>query len=420
MSFVIPLFFAVILAQETPVSSPRALEELINQALSRSPEIEASAARARAAAAGAPASGAIENPMLELMLEQEEPSSVHAQGEDPRWMISPRLIQPLPFPGVRGARRQVARLDAERLAAETEVVRRRIVRDVRGLYASIYALDAERRSIAAAGELVELVAATVRQRYAPGAGGQSALIELQLRESRLRERDADLAAERARFVAGLDRLVGGGLDHPFGDLAALPDPSPPDTGWEGLVAAAAPDLVVRRTAAAQAESELRLTRVEGRPDLSASAGMSFRSDMEPLYSFGVGVGLPIWNGQNRAPRVRAAHEALLAARAEVKDGEARLREEVAQIAAEWGRAHDQLARYDAEIIPRTRLAFDAARAAYLSGEGEFAPLVTALSDWLDARAGRARREADRFIAWASYQALISAPDRAPSRREGGK
>ena len=49
--------------------------------------------------------------------------------------------------------------------------------------------------------------------------------------------------------------------------------------------------------------------------------------------------------------------------------------------------------------------FDAARSSYLAGRGDFSSVVEDFNLWLDARVELARREADRYAAWAEIERL---------------
>lgn len=414
MTCAVTLYLVGVLAAGVPAAEAPPLDELIERALSRSPELSAASARVRAADARRMAAGALENPMLEVMLQNVGFPSPTV-GEAEMSMVGPRLTQRFPSPGVSAARREVARHAMLEVVADAEGRRRAVIRDVRVAYATLFALDQELSVLAAAQELLDLLEVALQQRHAQGLGEPTAPAELALRGSALRERGEDLLADRRRIVAALDRLCERPRNAAFGAVHVLPKPARPDSGWSVAALRAAAALEVRRAATERVASELRLLRIEGRPDLTASAGVAFRGGMEPVVSLGIGTTLPLWNGQNRAPLVRAAAEELTASREELRDAEARVREEVELITAEWDRAESQLARYDTERIPATRLAFDTARAAYVAGTADLSPLLDAFAGWLDARAARARREADRFAAFAAFEYLMrDGPTSMPS------
>ena len=106
--------------------------------------------------------------------------------------------------------------------------------------------------------------------------------------------------------------------------------------------------------------------------------------------------------------VRAARQELTMAEQELRDAEAMVRAEAARIAAEWETAERQIVRYRDAIVPRTSVALDAARASYLAGRSDFSTVIEDFHLWLEARVELARREADRFAAWADLRRLTDA------------
>ena len=94
------------------------------------------------------------------------------------------------------------------------------------------------------------------------------------------------------------------------------------------------------------------------------------------------------------------------AEAELRDAVATARAEAARLASERERADRQVLRYREAIVPQTSAAVDAARASYLAGRGDFSTVIEDFELWLEARVELARRESDRFAAWAQLEALV--------------
>ena len=94
------------------------------------------------------------------------------------------------------------------------------------------------------------------------------------------------------------------------------------------------------------------------------------------------------------------------------------RAEAARLEAEWQRADGQVARYEQTIVPRSSMAFDAARSSYLVGRGDFSTVIEDFDLWLEARTGLARREADRFATWAEVQAVTGSNGPGDGERSG--
>jgi outer membrane protein TolC len=114
--------------------------------------------------------------------------------------------------------------------------------------------------------------------------------------------------------------------------------------------------------------------------------------------------------------IRAAQAELEMSRQALRGAQAEARAQAAILLADFARSEEQIVRYEESLVPQTSLAFDAARSAYLGGRGDFSTVIEDLNLWLEARAGLARREADRFAVLARLDAL-TAP--APEGRSEG-
>ncbi len=380
-------------------------DELVAQALQRAPSLAALKARVQEAREMVRPAGALPDPMIELMV-QDIGFPRWTVGEEDMSMIGPQITQGIPFPGKRGARRRVARAEVTVKANELELLRREVTRDVRSLYARLYALDQERQALTSGQELLEMLAGTVRERYSAGLAEQEAAVKGQLMVSRLAERLDDLAAERAGLVAAMNRLLDRPGDAVLGRVSGLPEPIVPSVPWEAVVLQNSAGIAMRGSAVQAAEQKLKLARLELRPDLLAGAGVGFRGDKDPVVTLRLGVDLPLWSAQNQIPMIRAAEQNLEASRQELRDAEALARAEAARLEADWRRAGSQVPRYAQAIVPQAGLALDAARSSYVAGRGDFSTVIEDFNLWLEARTGLARREAERYTTWAELQTVI--------------
>ncbi len=386
-------------AQEAP-----AVEELVARALERAPALAARRAAVAAARLMEVPATALPDPMVEGMLQNADFPDYTVGSEDMS-MAGVELRQPLPYPGKRRARGEAAAAATALRAAELAAEERRVAAAVRILYARLYALDRERETLAAARELVELLAATAAARYATGESEQEAVVKAQLQVSRLGEQLDDLAAERAATAAELDRWLDLPAGPPLGDVAALPAPPPSAPGPEESALAAAPEVAVARAAVAAAERRLAVARLDLKPDFAPAAGLASRGSLGAVLTLRVGVEIPFWRQRKQGPMVRAAEEELEMARQELRDAEAVVRVEAARLGARRLQAERQVLRYREAILPQSSTALDAARSSYLAGRGDFSTVIEDFDLWLQARVQLARREADRFAAWAELERL---------------
>src|SRR6185369_7535756 len=103
-----------------------------------------------------------------------------------------------------------------------------------------------------------------------------------------------------------------------------------------------------------------------------------------------------------AAALAAAEKKLAAARLDLKPD---FSPSAGIAAARWSRAEQQNGRYREGILLQSGSVLDAARTSYLNGRGDFSTVAEDFNLWLDARLQLARREADRFTAWAELETL---------------
>jgi outer membrane protein TolC len=314
-------------------------------------------------------------------------------------MAGIEVRQPLSYPGKRSARAEVARAETSQRASEVADLERRIAFEVRSLYARLYAIDQEQKALDAGRELADLLAATAQSRYASGGGEQESLLKAQLQVTRLEERMEDHHAERRAMVAELNRWLDRPGEAPFGVIAALPaGAAPPATFDSSRVRLA-------RAAVTTAERRLATARLDLKPDFTPAGSFATRGPRGPVLALSLGVELPFWKREKQEPLIRAAEANLEASRQDLRAAEAEIRAETARLASEWSRADLQIVRYREGIVPQSSATFDAARSSYLAGRGDFSNLVEDFNLWLEARVQLARREADRYAAWAALEEL---------------
>lgn len=406
------LFFLLLAApqafgQTPPQAIPPAppLSELVAEALAKAPALAALRSGVEASRAMERPAAALPDPMVEAML-QDADFPRFTVGEEEMSMAGVEVRQGLPFPGKRRARTEAARAATERRGAEVDALARRIAAEVRTLYARLYAIDREQETLGAAREMVDLLSATASSRYSTGESDQESILKAQLQVSRLEEQREDLRGERAATVADLNRWLDRPGASPLGEVKELPPmAAPPPGGWEAAAVAGSPEARIARTEIAAAEKKVVAARLDLKPDFSPSAGLAYRASFGPVLTLRFGVELPFWKKDKQEPMIRAAEAELEQARSELRDAEARARSEVARAAADHEKAERQLVRYREGIIPQTSTALGAARSSYLTGRGDFSTVAEDFNLWLEARMQLARREADRFAAWAELVKL---------------
>jgi len=382
------------------------VDELIAEALERSPAVGAARSRVAASKELVEPASTFPDPELEFSLE-ENISSLSSPGFVKGEIV---LKQEFPFPGKRSVKEKTAGAESEMEFAGLVDIERQVTRDIRTSYARLYALDSEAGALDVARELVKMLEATAAVRYSTGEGEQESQIKAQLESSRVLERMADIAAERKETAAGLNRLLGRSGSFPVGKIISLPAVSLQQEGlqrMETLALENAPVLFLKKAALKAAEYRLEAADLDFWPDFFAGAGIGFDNEYDPMAIISFGLTLPVWQNSKQKPLKRAAAHKLEEARKNLREAETAVSSEIAALTARWSRDHEQMNRYRDAIILQTSAALDSARTSYLAGRADFSVVIEDYKLWLDARTQLARREADRFVTWAGFDALIA-------------
>ncbi|MBM4398700.1 MAG: TolC family protein, partial [Deltaproteobacteria bacterium] len=338
------------------------VEDLVREALARSPSVAAVRARVEAARQMVDPAGAPPDPMLEVMYR-----NVGAPWDPmrPMTMGEVQYTQPLPWPGKRGSRRAAASAEAEMRVAEGDDVRRTLVMQVRSAYARVYVVDRELESLAAARELLAVLSAVAQDPLRHGQGEQEAIVKAQIESSRLEERATDLDAQRAALVAVVNRLLDRPAGSSLGRVAALPVPEAPEAPEDVRKHAIgrSPEIAMRSATVRAAGERLAAARLESRPNFLVGIGGGSTLDPAAVVTLRLGLELPIWNRQRAEPMVAQARADLTAAEEDLRAAEARARTDAERLVAQWRRDQAQIVRYREAIVPQSAVAIDAARAS---------------------------------------------------------
>lgn len=429
---------AALVAVTSPTALPGqevTLPALLREAEAENPSIVAARGVADAATARVSQAGALPDPTLGLGF-MNVPIARPGLGADMMTMTQLQVGARLPWPGKLGMREEVASLRAEAEAWEVERVRDEVAAGVKSAYYRVYfvdrALEVTGRNEMLLGDFAQLTSS----KYAVGTGAQTDVLKAQVERSRLDDQRLALREQRASVVARLNALLGRPADAPLPSVE-LPDEVriaalTPSAGGVGFASASLADVVpgadapggpvppaaalqelalehspmiqahVRRVAAQ--ERSVALARVATFPDLSVSAGYSYRAGFGDFFNLMVSAPLPIFSGRKQDQAVveqdasLAEHEALH--HAMVHDVNA----EISSLSAALRRARDQLVLLQEGMLPQARTSLASATASYRVGRVDFLTL-------LDAQVTLYRHELDYHRLLADFAANLAELER---------
>ena len=374
---------------QAPADDP-ALRELLEQAARASPEVAQARAEVEAQRARVPQVGALPDPSLTLGIQNDGFKSITV-GSAETSFINVMVTQPLPWPGKRGLREQVAAFDVRQAEGRLERAMLDLEGRVRRAVLGLLLVQGQLELLDEQEKLWERAERTARTRYEAGQVPQSDLLRAQLERARLVQRRWGLEADASTRLAELDRLRGGAgvaappMGAPLREMA-----DPPLASEEGALADAerrSPEILLATLGVEQAGRRVDLARKERAPDLAVAAAVMPRGSLDPMWSLNVTVGLPIfgWSKQQHAVEEGEQRRIGQASGAEALRQILRLRvrERLAVLAA-LNRTNGQ---YRRQLLVLSAAAAKSTLTQYEAGRVPFAAVLEALLGYVADRNG---------------------------------
>ncbi len=402
------------------------LSELVAEALQNNPEIKAAEKEREAARSRVLPAGTLDDPMLELGVLNVPVRSPGFSRED-MTMKMLGLSQRIPYPGKRDLRRDIAERNAESVMHAYEEAVNRIAREVKTTYYDLALVQESGRVVAQNRTIVGHLLKIVEGRHSVGRAAQVDVLKAQTQLSRLSEESIKIDRERPMLESELNRLLNR-VPHTPAPLAALPvlDRSAvsgadlQESAWAGRPQLRALHAMVNRS-----ERAVELARKDRYPDFDLRFSYGQRDNMPDgtrradLFSMTVAINLPVWRATKTEPRIAEAQamhdQALSLLEAQRVETGTKLHHQMAT--AEQSLRSARL--YRDEILPQTRLTFEATLSSYQQNRGELMPIFDVQMSILNAELGYASAVTNYHKALAEIEFLIGrAPDRANGTHHG--
>ncbi|HEX6098759.1 MAG TPA: TolC family protein [Thermoanaerobaculia bacterium] len=393
------LLFAALPAAALDFNDPRAV---VAAALETHPTLTRMRAEAAAARERVTPAGSLPNPMLMAGLQNKQ---VDLRDDEMMTMYMVGISQTMVRPGKRDALRAAAELEAQAADRQADSARAEIERDVLLAWYDLATADAQLSATAQVREMIDAVIAAARVRYEVGSGMQADVIRAQLQGSDLDHETLRLRGRRRAAATRLLSLLGLSVETgiprvamPEGtdDLAIDAPAAPPDDH---------PAILALQAEVERAEEEIRLARLDLRPDLDLEAQYGYRAMERDMFSVTARIELPLRAKQLIEPRVREAALRRDAAKNRIDE----LRRELITAMAEAAVAHEeatsQMKFHHEVLVPQAQLAFESTLAAYQTGNAPFDAILTTETDYLRLRMQYFEFLAEHARAVVTYEAL---------------
>jgi cobalt-zinc-cadmium efflux system outer membrane protein len=331
------------------------------------------------------------------------------------------LSVPLELGGKR--RRRIDLASAELEASEAEIAdrERRLTSEVRANYAEALAAL---RELQITENLNDIDVQTTRFVQARVNEGESAPIELNLLRvevDRLRSRRALVEGRLKASLLRLKILAGMSVDEPLRlredlDTPILPVPPASLDAAIDIAIRSRPDLRLARLTEEVAQAGLRLARAESAPDVAPftkygvgrsvfdDTPVGVLTDRDKLLSFGVAVGIPVFN-RNQGAKAEAAL-AISQAQKRREFLEQLVRSEVASAYVRIEASRSAVQTYNQGVVARSNENIKAIRAAYQIGEFRITDLLAEQRRLFDSQREFTEALTEQYRALADLQAAM--------------
>lgn len=404
-----PIFALALMVLITATATARSaltLSEVEQLALTDDPAIGALQARTRAMQDMAVADGQLPDPQLRTGL-YNLPLDDFDVSREPTTQLRLGIMQSFPRGDTLRYKQQQTEWRAKSEQANTEAMRRKLVRNVRNSFLELYyQLQAEQivnRTRRLFAQLVEIT----RAHYATGRVSQQDVLRASLELSRLDDRATRIRNEADKGRAALKKWIGDAATLPlstdFPDLPALPAKT--------AIEAALPEhpVILLETARFEASNrKIRIAREQYKPGWSA--GLEYRKrfgdnpggdDRADMMAAMLTVDLPLFPKKRQDKRLSASIQQAESAQLARSDRLRELRQTLETDYADWQRLGERSVLYQAKLLRESAANAQASLNAYQSGVTEFTTLMRARITDLDVRLDELRVRVDRARAQAS-------------------
>jgi len=286
------------------------LQALIDEALTRNPDLHAAQSAIAAAETATERARALPDPMVSVTYTND--GWAPSLGSMPMTTLGFMVSQALPYSGKRDLRASLAASQARQFEPALARARLALEAAIRRAYyglllaRELQALTVEQR------ELWQQIEVLARARYAVGQGAQPDVLRVQTEVTRIEQRAIEQAAEAEVRLAEINRLLARPLDTPIETTARLTLTPLPESVEEALAQARAisPELQGAALAIEIETAAAALARRDLKPDFSIQGGYMNRGGLDAMWLAGVGITWPF----NKKARESAVAEAEIRAK----------------------------------------------------------------------------------------------------------
>lgn len=367
---------AFLLAAEAHAQGPGTrlrLDDLIEQALRRNPEILVAQKKYEAARQRPAQERALPDPMLSAGWNASgNPLPGAGLGVEPVANLGAMASQEIPYPGKLRLRALIASKEADAEAQQYRAARLNVISRVKQAFYRLQHAYAMTNVLERNRESLRFLLRATEARYSVGKAAQADVFRAQTQLTLIETRLAQYSRERRSREAEINSLLNVALDTPI-TQPEEPHMMPMAFSVDDLLMKAkdaAPMLSRDQKMIERAQTALNLAKKESYPDFTVTGGYYYMGSMPPMYMFRTDMKLPVHFGKIRAQiteRTQQVAESRHSYESTARSLEYRVKDEY--LAAETAQRLIEL--YSKTVIPQGQMTVESSLAAYQTGGSDF-------------------------------------------------
>lgn len=417
-SFVMSLLLALLLFFSGRVAAgvmePLNLQDLIDEGVKNSPELRAFESRVDAARFRIPQAKSLPDPMFMFGYQNEGFQRITI-GEEPQAMGMFNLSQMFFFPGKRSLKEEMAKWDAEGLAALYNAAKLRLAARIKEIYYDLFLAYKTIDILKERTDLFSRVEEAATARYGSGMGSQQEVVMAQTEKYMLLEKE-EMQKQKIQALQGmLNTTIGRPVNSPLG----RPQESPEtrfSMGLDEILSLAkerSPEVASKEKMVRGAEAKVKMANKEYYPDVTIGASYFPRTQgLLDMWNLTATINLPIYFKTKQDQAVLEANASLNEAKYELQATEYMLASTIRESYSMETSAERLVGLYRDALIPKAQQDVQLGMSGYVAGKTEAITVVSRLKAFLDVELLYWGQRTEREKAIARLHAITGATDNA--------
>jgi outer membrane protein TolC len=360
------------------------LEKLIEDALSKNPDVLAAKSKWEVLKERPPQAGSLDDPMVGLGI-TNLPTDTFSFRQEDMTMKEISVTQRVPYPGKRPLRSEIAQKEAEAAYSDYEEAKNKVVRDIKMAYYDLFYAYKATEVTERNREILKLLNQIAETKYSVGEGIHTDVFKAQVELSKMIDELIMLSQVKRSLKARINTLLHQPAFAPLGDPEEISftkfsgDP-------EKLIQTAEinrPLIQSMKRVVERNKVGLRMAERDYYPDFDFKMAYGQRDDgplgrRADMVTAMVAVNLPLWHRTKQDKKVAESQKDIQSAKDQLAAATNEVRFMLSDKLTEVERAEKQVELLKTGIIPQATLSLDSAFASYRVSKVDFITTLDSL------------------------------------------